>query len=100
MNTQPHTAALVVLALLLPACEHRYVVEEETTCAMVSEYYGQAVDILFVIDSSGSMKDEQANLVKNFPRLIEALRSPRLAVAFDGPVATGAPRRAERTGVP
>ncbi len=86
MNTQPHTAALVVLALLLPACEHRYVVEEETTCAMVSEYYGQAVDILFVIDSSGSMKDEQANLVKNFPRLIEALRSPRL-----GPDGSGKP---------
>ena len=86
-RTRRMAAALIPALLLgLPACEHRYVVEEETTCSMTSEYYGQSVDILFVVDNSGSMKDEQANLVKNFPRLIEALRSPRL-----GPDGSGKP---------
>jgi hypothetical protein len=36
------------------------------------------VDILFVIDNSNSMAEEQTNLAKNFPRLIEALRTPVL----------------------
>ncbi len=82
----PAAVALAMLMLPLPACEHRFVVEEETSCTRVSEYYGQSVDILFVIDSSGSMKEEQINLVNNFPRLIEALRSPRL-----GPDGSGKP---------
>ena len=44
------------------------------------------VDLLFVIDNSESMKQEQVNLTTNFPRLIEALRSQSLD--SDG---TGAP---------
>jgi hypothetical protein len=36
------------------------------------------VDILFVIDNSSSMADEQQNLSKNFPALIETLKSPQL----------------------
>jgi hypothetical protein len=33
------------------------------------------VDLLFVIDNSGSMLDEQANLVASFPGFIEAMRA-------------------------
>jgi hypothetical protein len=44
------------------------------------------VDILFVIDDSGSMEQEQATLIANFPRLIESLRSPKL-----GPDGSGKP---------
>jgi hypothetical protein len=36
------------------------------------------VDILFVVDNSGSMKEEQENLRQNFPKLVEALRSSTL----------------------
>lgn len=32
------------------------------------------LDLLFVIDNSGSMKEEQENLRKNFPAMIESLR--------------------------
>ena len=74
------------LLALQPACDHRATVEEEVTCSKHAEFYGQAVDILFVIDDSGSMMEEQQNLVQNFPRLIEALRSPRL-----GPDNSGKP---------
>ncbi len=35
------------------------------------------VDILFVIDDSGSMSEEQSNLAANFPRFIEALEAYR-----------------------
>lgn len=33
----------------------------------------QGIDILFVIDDSGSMTEEQTNLIANFPRFIEVL---------------------------
>src|SRR5215211_6641760 len=33
----------------------------------------RAVDILFVVDNSSSMREEQGNLSRNFPRFIEAL---------------------------
>jgi hypothetical protein len=36
------------------------------------------IDILFVIDNSNSMAEEQQNLSQNFPKLIEALRSQSL----------------------
>ena len=36
------------------------------------------VDLLFVIDNSGSMGQEQANLAKQFPKLVDALRRPDL----------------------
>jgi hypothetical protein len=42
------------------------------------------VDILFVIDDSGSMEQEQANLLNNFPKLIDALRSPKLGADGSG----------------
>ena len=36
------------------------------------------VDILFVIDNSGSMESEQKNLAQQFPKLIDALRTNKL----------------------
>ena len=36
------------------------------------------VDLLFVIDNSNSMEHEQKNLNKNFPKLIDALRTTKL----------------------
>jgi hypothetical protein len=45
-------------------------------------YFPQGIekdlDILFVIDNSNSMFEEQQNLSKNFPQLVEALRSQAL----------------------
>ena len=35
----------------------------------------RAVDLLFVIDDSGSMRDEQANLIASFPGFIGAMRA-------------------------
>jgi hypothetical protein len=39
------------------------------------------VDLLFLVDSSGSMEGEQATLKAQFPALIEALRTPKLGPA-------------------
>ena len=41
--------------------------------AAISIEPAQELDILFVIDSSGSMEDEQASLATNFQRMIDAL---------------------------
>ena len=38
------------------------------------EFGCKKVDLLFVIDNSGSMEDEQANLISSFPGFIEAMR--------------------------
>jgi|GEM_PF-881633 hypothetical protein len=48
------------------------------------------VDILFVIDNSSSMDQEQKNLRQNFPKLIEALRSYSLGpeVGVEGAICT------------
>lgn len=49
-------------------------------------YYPQSiekdVDILFVVDNSGSMDPHQTNLRANFPKLIDALRSNKLGGAI------------------
>lgn len=37
----------------------------------------RAVDLLFVIDNSGSMEDEQANLISSFPGFINAMSRGR-----------------------
>jgi hypothetical protein len=36
------------------------------------------IDILFMVDNSNSMAEEQKNLTENFPKLIDALRTPKL----------------------
>lgn len=50
-----------------------------------NRYFPQSVekdiDLLFVIDNSNSMEQEQTALLKQFPLLIEGLRSPKLGGA-------------------
>ena len=72
-----------VLSLSLAACVVRPVEKPpiETTgeaCATQPLFLDKDVDILFVIDNSNSMEHEQKNLNKNFPKLIDALRSSKL----------------------
>ncbi|MCA9669007.1 MAG: VWA domain-containing protein [Myxococcales bacterium] len=79
-------ARLVVVVLSLAiavSCVGRPFDETRgVTVVELQRRYAQAldkdVDILFIVDSSGSMDDEQAALAKNFPQLIEALRVPEL----------------------
>ena len=53
------------------------------------------MDILFVIDDSGSMTEEQDNLILNFPRFIEVLEEfrvdgePRSEVVSNGALVRG-----------
>ncbi|MCC6747618.1 MAG: hypothetical protein IT371_08175 [Deltaproteobacteria bacterium] len=62
-----------------------HVTDPRPTKAPLSEWRGhfpqvidREVDLLFLVDNSDSMGDEQASLAANFPRLVEALRSPEL----------------------
>jgi hypothetical protein len=45
-----------------------------TTPRVVATYTPVKLDLLFMIDDSPSMSEEQANLARNFPRLIDALK--------------------------
>ena len=49
-----------------------------TVCKVQPLFLDKDVDILFVVDDSGSMGEEQIKLRKQFPRLIEALKSTKL----------------------
>ena len=51
---------------------------EKQCNSLTPQFLDKEVDILFVIDNSESMRQEQKNLAQQFPRLIGALRSPRL----------------------
>ncbi|HXU80157.1 MAG TPA: hypothetical protein VN914_02085 [Polyangia bacterium] len=48
---------------------------EEQTDQYVPVVLNPKADILFVVDNSGSMKEEQENLARNFPAFIDLLRS-------------------------
>ena len=82
--TRSCTTLTALLALLTaPACVTRPVEkprpETLTTVTTVQPLFlDKEVDILFVIDNSGSMEQEQKNLAKQFPKLIEALQSEKL----------------------
>lgn len=91
-------ALLVVTVLALTACIDRPITRSPafddsgppaplTTCTANEGqdttliYSGEAdkeIDILFIIDNSASTSEKQANLARNFPRMIEAMRSPKL----------------------
>jgi len=85
-------ALCVVLLGLLPiGCVDRPLERVPTGQLQESTHYfpqtlEKDIDILFVIDNSKSMLDEQINLANNFPRLIDALRNPKL-----GPDGSGRP---------
>ena len=68
------------LALTLPACSPHPLLPLETSLqAAVHETYtlptAPKVDLLFVVDDSGSMQEEQDNLARNFARLAEWLQT-------------------------
>ncbi|HEY5935330.1 MAG TPA: hypothetical protein VIU61_11860 [Kofleriaceae bacterium] len=71
---------LVGLALLLPGCPDRTIsaVVPEQGSVEVKDFPAvprRKIDILFQIDSSGSMREEQASLRANFPRFIQVLET-------------------------
>ena len=75
------TALLVLFAA--PACVTRPVEKppEGTTGSITTVqplFLDKEVDILFVIDNSGSMEQEQKNLAEQFPKLIDALATKKL----------------------
>ena len=84
MRTATHTAnsvftlALCTLGMLLGACLTHPVKEVSYDKAVVPTTplkldLNRDVDILFVIDNSGSMAEEQARLARNFPTFVGAL---------------------------
>ena len=75
--------AAPLLCLALAACVVRPVekpnpVGSGESCQEQPLYLDKDVDLLFVIDNSGSMAEEQKNLVDNFPKLVDALKSTKL----------------------
>jgi hypothetical protein len=69
---------LAVLAAL-PACtDHPLAPPDPVPEGQTNEYFPlgfrRPIDILFVIDDSPSMEEEQANLARNFPAFIDELR--------------------------
>ena len=82
MNTTPrrlpfHPLALVATALLA-GCPDREITEQpprpsRQTSTVVEIDQDRDIDILFVIDNSNSMADEQQQLTANFPKFMEVL---------------------------
>lgn len=78
--TLSRLAVPLCAALLLGGClEHPLKQVEYDKLSVLDEGFPIAVnkdvDILFVIDNSGSMGEEQKNLARNFPYLIEKIRN-------------------------
>ena len=70
-------------AMLVGGCVVRPVEKAGTgdtgfVCKVQPLFLDKDVDILFVVDDSGSMGEEQQKLRAQFPRLIEALKSKKL----------------------
>jgi hypothetical protein len=75
----------IVLPVIL-ACPTRPIETPELRRQQqTNRYFPQSIekdiDILFVVDNSNSMEQEQKNLADQFPKLIEGLRSPKLGGA-------------------
>ena len=75
-------AGLCLAVMGICACDPSRVVineaDQEMVCRSWTMEASEAVDILFVVDNSSSMLPNQAQLVRSFPRLVEALRLNRL----------------------
>ena len=70
-------------AMLIGGCVVRPVEKAGTgdtgfVCTVQPLFLDKDVDILFVVDDSGSMGEEQQKLRAQFPRLIEALKTKKL----------------------
>lgn len=62
-----------LVAAALAACRSDYVVGELVTVAEIKAIPNRNLDILFVVDNSGSMLDSQAELAARFPLMMDAL---------------------------
>lgn len=84
------TLTLLLTAALLDGCACDQVPETAVTACELSQVVPGAVktDILFVIDDSGSMSEEQANLRTNLAAFITALRDSPIANDFQVGVTT------------
>jgi hypothetical protein len=83
-----------VAVLLLGCADHPLTELPPSTLQQSNQLFPQSlekdIDLLFVIDNSFSMRQEQTNLQQNFPRLIEALRTHKLGADGSGkPCAPG-----------
>src|SRR5687768_16868137 len=77
-----HAAKLVGLAVLLAGCPDRTIsavpIDQGKVEVMdIPAVLNNKIDLLFVIDSSLSMEDEQASLRANFSRMIAVLETIR-----------------------
>jgi hypothetical protein len=64
----------VFVVAALAACQsHDIVVGELQEIASIKAIYNPNLDILFVVDNSGSMADHQAQLAENFPLMMDRL---------------------------
>jgi hypothetical protein len=91
-------APIVIVLPVILACPVRPIETPKTTLqAATNKYFPQSlekdVDLLFMIDNSPSMAPIQQNLLKNFPLLIEALRSHKLGPETPGQPCTAQDRR-------
>jgi hypothetical protein len=79
--------ALVATSISLSACLDHPLKPVELQKASIGDekiqlYVNKDVDILFVIDNSGSMGEEQANLAGNFGSFIEVLEDPEVEANY------------------
>jgi hypothetical protein len=75
-----YSAGATVALGLLAGCPDRQVSEvnpaqDKAELKEVPVNINRKVDILFVVDNSNSMAEEQANLIRNFPEFIEVLNT-------------------------
>src|SRR5579872_6232974 len=78
---------LVVCFLGLSACQD-HVLAPPTPIVSRSETREtvtgvRKLDVVFMIDNSDSMKEEQTNLIRNFPRFMQALQQATAGLPLD-----------------
>lgn len=65
--------AALALVVAIPACRDTIVVGELQEVVQLKAIPNRDLDLLFVVDNSGSMADQQAALAASFPRMIDVL---------------------------
>ncbi len=85
----PDTADLVFHSDAQNGAEYRVPMRgegtlDDTATDVFTQADGQQVDVLFVVDNSGSMQDDQENLARNFEHFVQAgdLLNPESTVDF------------------
>ena len=80
-------SAIAGVALLAGACVDHTLAPPapmtSVTQTRVSVTGVQKLDVVFMIDNSDSMKEEQTNLIRNFPRFMQKLQAATQGGALD-----------------